>query len=172
MTTLEGGSRPFSASRASYGQGRLSLVDSGLVSIGVLLLVILVPSVLLMRWQDRRARQRREAEAFAAQQAMQARAAAEEQARQMALRQRFDHLSQRFGPDIAQRVMHGKLWVGATPEMVQEILGPPVDIDEKVLKTKTKHTWKYSPIGVNRYQLRVSFENGSVVGWEDKRDVF
>ncbi|MGK3966349.1 hypothetical protein WMF38_19460 [Sorangium sp. So ce118] len=140
-------------------------MDSGLVIMGLLLVVVLVPSVLLLRWRDRRIQQRREAEAFAEQQAMQARAIAEEQARQLALRQRFDYLSQRFGPDIAQRIMHGKLWVGSTADMVREILGAPMDIDEKFLKTKTKHTWKYNPSGANRDQLRVALENGIVVGW-------
>ncbi len=52
--------------------------------------------------------------------------------------------------------------------MTVEILGQPVAVDEKVLKTKTKRTFKYRPVGVNRYALRVYLDDDQVVGWEDK----
>jgi len=42
-------------------------------------------------------------------------------------------------------------------------------IDEKVLKSKTKQTWKYQPTGVNRYALRIHLDDEIVVGWDDKR---
>jgi hypothetical protein len=47
-------------------------------------------------------------------------------------------------------------------------LGNPLDVDQKVLKTKKKEVWKYQPKGANRYALRVILENGLVVGWEQK----
>ncbi|PKN66998.1 MAG: DUF2845 domain-containing protein, partial [Deltaproteobacteria bacterium HGW-Deltaproteobacteria-10] len=37
-----------------------------------------------------------------------------------------------------------------------------------VLKTKTKKTWKYHQQGTNRFGLRVTVENGYVVGWDKK----
>ncbi|NNC68303.1 MAG: hypothetical protein HKN83_09745 [Gammaproteobacteria bacterium] len=42
------------------------------------------------------------------------------------------------------------------------------DIDQKVLKTKTKEVWKYFPSGRRRYGLRVKQVNGEVVGWDEK----
>jgi len=32
-------------------------------------------------------------------------------------------------------------------EMLVEALGRPVDVDEKVLKTKSRHIYKYRPMG-------------------------
>ena len=47
-----------------------------------------------------------------------------------------------------------------------EALGPPAAHDEKVLKTKTKTIFKWGHISGNRYAVRVTVENGVVVGWE------
>lgn len=45
-------------------------------------------------------------------------------------------------------------------------LGRPLDIDQKVLKTK--EVWKYNQTGKGRYALRITLENGEVVGWDQK----
>jgi hypothetical protein len=52
--------------------------------------------------------------------------------------------------------------------MMIEALGQPVHVDERVLKTKTVHTFKYRPLGKNRFGLRISLENGVVKGWDEK----
>ncbi len=93
---------------------------------------------------------------------------ADEEAKQAAERQRRDSLIQRFGEQDAAKIIRGELWLGATAEMLIESLGNPADSEKKVLKTKTKEVWKYYPAGANRYKLRVTLENGVVVGWEDK----
>jgi hypothetical protein len=36
------------------------------------------------------------------------------------------------------------------------------------MKTKTKEVWKYHQRGANRYGLKITLENGRVVGWENK----
>ena len=53
--------------------------------------------------------------------------------------------------------------------MVVEMLGDPIDVEETVMRTKTKRTLKYARTGANRYGLRVFVDDGIVVGWEDKR---
>ncbi|MFZ3322923.1 MAG: hypothetical protein WA190_11170 [Usitatibacter sp.] len=83
--------------------------------------------------------------------------------------QRWNRLCATYGADIAQRIWAGALWVGATAPMLIEMLGQPLDVDERVLKTKTKHTFKYSRTGQNRFAFRIFLEDGAVVGWEDKR---
>ncbi|WP_437685776.1 hypothetical protein [Sorangium sp. So ce176] len=83
--------------------------------------------------------------------------------------QRWNQLCGRFGPDLAARIYRGELWVGMTAEMLMHSKGPPEDIDEKVLKTKTKHVYKYFQTGTNRYALRVTLDDGIVTGWDDKR---
>jgi hypothetical protein len=76
-------------------------------------------------------------------------------------------LTTRFGPEIAEAIMVRRFWVGATAEMLVEAIGHPADIDEKVLKTKTKHVYKYYPRGARRFGLKVMLENGVVVGWDE-----
>jgi hypothetical protein len=84
-------------------------------------------------------------------------------------RQRRRHLIERYGdPEIARRIMKGILWQGETQEQLLESLGRPEDTDEKVLKTKTKQVWKYRPTAKNRFGLKVTLDDGVVVGWEQK----
>ncbi len=81
---------------------------------------------------------------------------------------RRDDLVARFGPESADRIVRREIWQGMSAEMLTKSRGTPSDIDEKVLKTKTKHVYKYTPNGANRYALRVTLDNGVVVGWDDK----
>jgi hypothetical protein len=80
---------------------------------------------------------------------------------------RFANLCERFGQPMADAIMRGKFWKGATFEMIHESLGPPAHSTERVLKTKTKATLYYRPITAKRYGLRIYFEHGRVVGWDD-----
>ena len=50
--------------------------------------------------------------------------------------------------------------------MVVEALGPPVDVSERVLKTKTTRVYKYQPLARGRFGLKVTIENDVVVGWD------
>ncbi len=85
-------------------------------------------------------------------------------------RERWDGFVSKYGEALAHRIWAGRPWVGCEYGMLIDMLGPPVDIDERVLKTKTKHTYKYRPTGANRYALRVYLDDGIVTGWEDKSD--
>lgn len=82
-------------------------------------------------------------------------------------RRRRRHLIEMYGdPDIAKRIMKCILWKGETQEQLVESLGRPSDIDQKVLKTKTKEVWKYRPTARNRFGLKVTLDDGIVAGWE------
>lgn len=70
---------------------------------------------------------------------------------------------------IVDKILSRTIWVGETEEQLRDSLGPPVDIDEKVLKTKKKSTWKYFPAGGKKFKLRVTLDNGVVVGWDEKQ---
>ena len=59
-------------------------------------------------------------------------------------------------------------WQGQTPSQLLDSIGNPVDIDKKVMKTKTKKVWKYNETGKGRYGLRITLEDGEVVGWDNK----
>lgn len=69
---------------------------------------------------------------------------------------------------LVDRLMAGEFWQGQTTRQLRDSLGDPLDVDEKVLKSKTKHTWKYQSIGKNRYALKIFIEDGEVVGWDQK----
>jgi hypothetical protein len=84
-----------------------------------------------------------------------------------AYRQRRKHLTEKYGDEqIARRMMKGVIWQGETREQLLESLGKPVDIDEKVLKTKSKEIWKYRKTARNRFGLKITLDDGVVVAWE------
>lgn len=76
-------------------------------------------------------------------------------------------LISRYGPEIAALILAKKIQQGMTAEQVRESWGTPADIDQDVLKTKVKETWKYTQTGKNRFANRVFFENGMVIGWKE-----
>ena len=78
-------------------------------------------------------------------------------------------LLQKYGdPEVVRMIMTHRVWQGQTEEQVRDSLGRPVVIDHKVYKTKTKDVWKYDQVAKNRYNMRVTLENGEVVGFEEK----
>ena len=83
--------------------------------------------------------------------------------------QRRKQLTARYGDsEIARRIMKREVWQGETQEQLLESLGQPADIDQKVLKTKSKEVWKYRPTGKNRFGLKVTLDDGVVVAWDMK----
>lgn len=70
--------------------------------------------------------------------------------------------------EIVEMIMKRMFWQGQTPEQLEDSLGEPVDVDRKVMKTKTKEVWKYNQTGKGRYALRITIENDEVVGWDKK----
>jgi len=70
--------------------------------------------------------------------------------------------------ELIERLMEEKFWVGQTKEQLIDSLGEPLDVDEKVLKTKVKEVWKYEQTGKNRYGLKIKLDDGIVVGWDQK----
>ncbi|MBK9002199.1 MAG: hypothetical protein IPM35_41295 [Myxococcales bacterium] len=83
--------------------------------------------------------------------------------------QRRQGLVARFAEEIAAKIVAGQVWEGATHEMVVEALGPPVEVKERVLKTKIKTTLCYDPISSNRYRFKVELDDGVVVKWTAPR---
>lgn len=82
--------------------------------------------------------------------------------RRASLMSRFDDAQ------MVDTIMEGRIARGMTMDMVLAVWGEPADLDETVLKTKSKHEMKYDQKGKNRFGTRVYLENGIVVGWETK----
>jgi hypothetical protein len=70
--------------------------------------------------------------------------------------------------EVVRKVLKKQLWVGQTTEQLVDALGRPSDIDQKVSKTKSKETWRYERRGKHRFGLRITIEDGVVVGWDEK----
>lgn len=70
--------------------------------------------------------------------------------------------------DLVDELLNETFWQGQTAEQLRDSLGEPLDIDQKVLKTKVKEVWKYEKTGKNRYRLKVTLDDGVVVGWDQK----
>jgi hypothetical protein len=81
-------------------------------------------------------------------------------------KRRFDALVERYGADNARRIIEGKVWEGASAEMIRESLGAPIEVDQKVSASRTREIYKYKQTGKGRFGLRVTLDNGVVTGWE------
>lgn len=69
---------------------------------------------------------------------------------------------------LAEKILNGYVWQGQTAEQLSDSRGDPDDIDRKVLKSKSKETWKYHQVRKGQFRTRIFLENNIVVGWEKK----
>jgi hypothetical protein len=84
-------------------------------------------------------------------------------------KKRLEYLRAKYNSEeVVQKIVEGCIWQGQDEEQLKDAIGDPVTIDQVVLKTKTKEVWKYQQSGANRFGLRVTVENGHVVGWDKK----
>ena len=68
--------------------------------------------------------------------------------------------------ELVESLMQESFWRGQTADQLRDSLGEPLDIDQKVLKTKLKEVWKYQELGKNRYALKITLDDGVVVDWD------
>lgn len=85
------------------------------------------------------------------------------EARKAALLLKYDN-----DHEVVNMIIGRMFWQGQTPEQLIDSIGHPIDIDKKVLKTKSKEIWKYNKTGRGRFSLRITIENNLVVGWDKK----
>jgi len=84
-------------------------------------------------------------------------------------KRRIELLTKYLGDiETVDKILSQQIWEGQTSEQLEESFGKPVEIDEKILKTKSKEVWKYNQTGKGRFALRITLENGEVIGWEKK----
>ena len=78
-------------------------------------------------------------------------------------------LFEKYGDrQLVEKIIKRMFWQGQTTEQLKDSLGSPVDIDTKILKNTKKEIWKYDQTGKSRFALRITIENGAVVGWDKK----
>jgi hypothetical protein len=82
---------------------------------------------------------------------------------------RIQYLRQKYGDEeTVRRILRRVLWQGETAEQLLDSIGNPVSTDNKVMATRRREVWKYRPAGRNRYSLRVTLDDGIVIGWDQK----
>lgn len=86
----------------------------------------------------------------------------------LAKKRRESLLAKHGDEEVVDMIMKRMFWQGQTPAQLTDSLGSPVDVDRKVMKTKTREVWKYNETGKGRYALRINLEDGIVVGWDKK----
>ena len=74
-------------------------------------------------------------------------------------------LVNRYGAEIAERIISGQIWQNMTVEQLRDSKGEPAAIDEAVTAKKIKQVWKYDPSG-RSFNLRVTVEGDKIVGWK------
>ena len=83
-------------------------------------------------------------------------------------RARLARFRAKYPESEVRRIIRKTIWVGETTQQLVESLGRPAGIDEMLMQTKHRQVWKYKRSGANRYRLRITVENGRVVGWDSK----
>ena len=103
-----------------------------------------------------------------------AREAVREQARQNELRlqaaanHRQKLLEKYNDEQVVDLILKNRVWKEQTKEQLVDSIGHPAAVDEMLRKSGMKLTWKYGPLGGNRFTLRVTLEDGLVTGWSKK----
>jgi uncharacterized membrane protein len=69
---------------------------------------------------------------------------------------------------IVEQIIQHLFWEGQTSEQLKDSLGNPASVDHKMLKTRKREVWKYDRQGMNRYALRITLDEDTVVGWDQK----
>jgi hypothetical protein len=83
--------------------------------------------------------------------------------------QRRLRLLAKYGDEKAvEMIMTRQIWEGMTRDQLIDSWGKPVEIDEKVLKTKVTHVYKYNRSSKTSFRERVKLDDGVVVGWDQK----
>lgn len=77
-------------------------------------------------------------------------------------------ITQRYEPEIAQKILNHEIWQGMTAEQLRDSAGREAVIETIVMKTKRKEIWKYDQETETRFGTRVTLEDGVVVGWTQR----
>ena len=86
----------------------------------------------------------------------------------MNARRRIKLLAKYNDQHAVDMIMSRRIWEGMTQDQLIDAWGKPAEIDERVLKTKTAHVYKYNRSGKASFRDKVKLDDGVVVGWDQK----
>ena len=75
---------------------------------------------------------------------------------------------QRYGQEIADRLLRREVWIGQTEQQLVEACGAPAAYDESATAEHYTRVYKYQPSGKNRYRVRVTVVDGVVSRWDSR----
>ena len=99
------------------------------------------------------------------------RMAAEEErkAAEEAYETRRMELTKKWGPNVANKILDAKIWIGMTAEQLTDSWGEAEETEQSRYRNTIKETWKYNNFGENRFENRVILENQKIVDWKGRR---
>ncbi len=84
-------------------------------------------------------------------------------------KRRMAYLIEKYGDEtIVQHILQKHFWHGQTDQQLLDSLGNPLSVDRKSMATRRREVWKYNSRGRNRYALRITLDDGIVIGWDQK----
>ena len=83
-------------------------------------------------------------------------------------RRRIKLLAKYNDQHAVDMIMSRRIWEGMTQDQLIDAWGKPAEIDERVLKTKTAHVYKYNRSGKASFRDKVKLDDGVVIGWDQK----
>jgi hypothetical protein len=84
-------------------------------------------------------------------------------------KRRIAYLREKYKDEtIVQNILQRRFWHGQTAQQLNDALGSPLSIDRKSMATRRREIWKYNSRGKNRYALRITLDDGVVIGWDQK----
>ena len=86
----------------------------------------------------------------------------------MNARRRIKLLGKYNDQHAVDMIMSRRIWEGMTQDQLIDAWGKPVEIDERVLKTKIAHVYKYNRSGKASFRDKVKLDDGVVIGWDQK----
>jgi hypothetical protein len=84
------------------------------------------------------------------------------------VRRRLKLLAKYNDQHAVDMIMSKRIWEGMTEAQLIDAWGRPVEVDERVLKTKIAQVYKYNRSGKASFRDKVKLDDGVVVGWEQK----
>lgn len=89
--------------------------------------------------------------------------------RHLQKQKRIEYLFDKYGDNaVVDRIMRRILWQGETAQQVIDSLGNPLNVDRKLMATRSREVWKYQQTGRGRYALRVTLDNDVVIEIDQK----
>ena len=82
---------------------------------------------------------------------------------------RHEEVFRKYGDDdIAEAIAKETFVKGMTGEMLTESIGRPHSITHQTVEGRDQEVWNYYPQGADQFGLKITFEEGKIIAWDQK----